>query len=111
MAKPVGLTVLKLKALEARDKPYEVRDEAVTGGYVVKWPSGALSYVLRFRFQNASKKFTLGRFDPDANGLAEARAKARGAQNQLTLARKPSAEALDPAVYSAANSGSDEPKP
>ena len=98
MAKPVGLTVLKLKALAARDKPYEVRDPALTGGYVVVWPSGALSYVLRFRFQNASKKVTLGRFDPDANGLAEIRALAREAQNQLTAARKPSADALDPAA-------------
>ena len=98
MAKPVGLTVLKLKALEPRDKPYEVRDPAVTGGYVVVWPSGALSYVVRFRFQGASKKVTLGRFDPDANGLAEIRAKAREAQNQLTVARKPAADALDPAA-------------
>jgi len=98
MAKPVGLTVLKLKALEARDKPYEVRDPAVTGGYVVVWPSKALSYVVRFRFQNANKKVTLGRFDPDANGLAEIRARAREAQNQLMAARKPSATALDPAA-------------
>ena len=49
-----------------------------------------------FVFQRR-KKVTLGRFDPDANGLAEVRAKAREAQNQLTQARKPSAEALDPA--------------
>jgi integrase len=98
MAKPVGLTVLKLKALEARAKPYEVRDPAIIGGYVVVWPTRALSYVLRFRFQGASKKVTLGRFDPDANGLAEIRAKAREAQNQLTAARKPAADAMDPAA-------------
>ena len=98
MAKPVGLTVLKLKALETRDKPYEVRDPAVTGGYVVMWPSRAFSYVLRFRFQNVSKKLTLGQFDPDANGLAEIRAKAREAQNQLMHARKASSDALDPAA-------------
>jgi integrase len=98
MAKPVGLTVLKLKALEARAKPYEVHDPAMIGGYVVAWPTRALSYVLRFRFQGASKKVTLGRFDPDANGLAEIRAKAREAQTQLTAARKPSADALDPAA-------------
>ena len=98
MAKPVGLTVLKLKALEARAKPYEVRDPAIVGGYVVVWPTRALSYVLRFRFQGASKKVTLGRFDPDANGLAEIRAEARAAQNQLTAARKPTADALDPAA-------------
>ena len=98
MAKLVGLTVLELKALKARGKPYEVRDPAVTGGYVVVWPSKALSYVVRFRFQNANKKVTLGRFDPDANGLGEIRALAREAQNQLTAARKPSAEALDPAA-------------
>ncbi len=97
MAKPVGLTVLNLKALRRRERSYEVRDPAVTGGYVVVWPSRALSYVVRFRFLNASKKVTLGRFDPDANGLAEVRALAREAQNQLTQARKPSAEALDPA--------------
>ena len=98
MAKPIGLTVLKLKALAVRDKPYEVRDPAIIGGYVVVWPTRALSYVLRFRFQGASKKVTLGRFDPDANGLAEIRAKAREAQNQLTAARKPTADALDPAA-------------
>ena len=95
---PVGLTVLKLKALEPRDKPYEVRDPAIIGGYVVVWPTRALSYVLRFRFQNASKKATIGRFGPVANGLAEIRAKAREAQNQLTAARKPAADALDPAA-------------
>ncbi len=98
MAKPVGLTVLKLRALEIRDKPYEVRDPAVTGGYVVVLPSGALSYVVRFRFQNANKKVTLGRFETDANGLAGIRAKAREAQNQLTAARNLSADALDPAA-------------
>jgi len=98
MSKPIGLTVLRLKALEPRDKPYEVRDPAVTGGYVVVWPSRALSYVVRFRFQNASRKVTLGKFDADAGGLAEIRAKAREAQNQLTQARKPSADALDPAA-------------
>ena len=54
------------------------RDRRLRGGLADR----ALSYVLRFRFQNASKKVTLGRFDPDANGLAEnSRQGARGAKS------------------------------
>jgi integrase len=96
--RPPISTVTEIKALRPEAKPYETRDSKVTGGYFVKWPSGAVTYVLRFRFQKASKKVTLGRFDPNDDGLAEIRVRAREAQNQLTAARKPTADALDPAA-------------
>jgi integrase len=96
--RPPISTVTEIKALRPEAKPYETRDSKVTGGYFVKWPSGAVTYVLRFRFQKASKKVTLGRFDPNDEGLAEIRVRAREAQNQLTAARKPTADAMDPAA-------------
>ena len=95
MAKPKGLTALELRALKPREQAYEVRDEAVTGGYVVVRPSGVLSYIVRFRFKGASRKLTVGAFDPDAGGLIEVRAAARAAQTDLEKARR--GAGLDPA--------------
>ncbi len=90
MAKAIGLTIMKLRALKPRDdgKPYEVRDEALTGGYVTVRSSGTLSYVVRYRIAGVSKKLTVGAFDPDAGGLAKVRALARSAQNDLHDARR-----------------------
>ncbi len=94
--KPAGLTVLALKALKPRAAAYEVRDLALTGTYVQVWPSGATSYILRYRFRGASKKLVIGRFNPDAGGLAEVRRAAREAQNRVMEARRQNADELDP---------------
>ena len=68
----------------------------MTGGRVQYWPSGAVSYLLRYRFKTKSKKLVIGKFNPDANELAEVRKKAREAQNQLMEARRGGDDALDP---------------
>jgi integrase len=94
--KPAGLTVLALKALKPRAAAYEVRDPALTGAYAQVWPSGATSYILRYRFRGRSKKLVIGKFNPDAGGLAEVRRAAREAQNQLVQARRQNADELDP---------------
>ena len=88
--------VLALKALKPRAAAYEVRDLALTGTYVQVWPSGATSYILRYRFRGASKKLVIGRFYPDAGGLAEVRRAAREAQNRVMEARRQNADELDP---------------
>ncbi len=90
MAKSAKLTVAKLRALEPRDKPYEVRDEGGgLGAYVVVWPSGALSYVVRYRQPGTSKtvKLTIGKVNLDEHGLAAVRAAARTARNEIEAAR------------------------
>ncbi len=69
------LTVKKLNSLAPRDAPYETKDDAEAGLYVVTWPSGAKTFVLRYRYQGRSKKLTLG-----ALSLAEARKRAREAR-------------------------------
>ncbi|MBG0800775.1 tyrosine-type recombinase/integrase [Methylocystis sp. H4A] len=93
MGKP--LTTKAVLALKPRIKPYEIRDPGITGAYVVVSPSGAFSYVLRYRFAGAKKKLTIGRFDP-ATGLADVRARAHAALADLAKARR-DPSAIDPA--------------
>ena len=91
MSKSAKLTVAKLRALEPRDKPYEVRDEAGgLGTYVVVWPSGQLSYIMRYRQAGTSKavKPTLGKLSLDEHGLASMRAAARTMRNEIEAARR-----------------------
>jgi integrase len=96
MAKP--LTTRAVLALKPRAKTFEVRDPGIVGGYVTVSPSGALSYVLRYRFVGAKKKLTIGRFDP-ATGLAAVRAQAHAALAALSKARRDSTgETPDPAA-------------
>jgi integrase len=95
-SRPAGLTVLALKALKPRAAAYEVKDDAITGCYVQVWPSGATSYILRYRFRGKSKKLVIGKFNPDAGGLAEVRRAAREAQNSVVIARCDHAGKLDP---------------
>ncbi len=94
--KTPGLTVMEVKALKPREADYEVRDEAVTGGYIVVRKSGRLSYVVRYRIGGVSKKLTIGVFDPDDGGLTTVRTLARTAQNDLVAARR--GAGLDPAT-------------
>ena len=99
MGKPAGLTARVIAALKPRVTAYEVRDAAVSGGYVVVFPSGAVSYVLCYRFAGKKVKHTVGKFDPTARGgLAGARAAALKALADLAQARTTTSEALlDPA--------------
>jgi len=76
MGKSTGLTVKRLEALAPGTAPYEVKDDAEAGLYAVVWPSGARTFVWRYRFQNKSRKLTLGPVS-----LAEARKRAREARN------------------------------
>jgi integrase len=89
--KPLGLTVAAIKALKPQAKPFEIKDDALMGAYVEMRPSGAVSYVLRYRFDHKTCKLTLGRFDPDEGGLSKARAKAREARNLLGQGVDPAA--------------------
>jgi integrase len=84
-------------ALKPRAAPYEVRDPALTGAYVVVHPSGALSFVLRYRFNGAKRKLSIGRFDP-ATGLGDVRAKAHAAAADLAKARRDPENGVDPAA-------------
>ncbi len=86
--KTSGLTVMELRALRPREADYEVRDEAITGGYVCVRKSGSLSYVIRFRVKGVSKKLTLGVFDISDGGLSRVRDEARLAQVALSAARR-----------------------
>jgi integrase len=71
-----GFTVKTIEALKPRGEPYELRDDAEPGLYVVVFPSGARSFVWRYRFHNRSKKLTLGPVS-----LAEARRRAQEARH------------------------------
>jgi len=96
MAKrPLGLTVASIKALKAQAKPFEIKDDAITGAYVEMRPSGAVSYVLRYRFVDRPRKFTIGKFDPDESDLARVRAVAREARNALGKGIDPAAAKRD----------------
>jgi integrase len=89
--KPLGLTVAGIKALKPQAKPYEKKDDAVAGAWVEVRPSGAVSYVLHYRFGEKSRKLTIGKFDVDEGGLARVRAAAREARNLLGDGIDPSA--------------------
>ncbi len=90
--KPLGLTVAGVKALKPQAKPYEKKDDAVAGAWVEVRPSGAVSYVLHYRFSEKSRKLTIGKFDVDEGGLARVRAAAREARNLLGQGLDPAGE-------------------
>jgi integrase len=60
MARKGGLTVIAIKNLGAKDTRYEVPDPACPGLYVVVHPSGAKSWVYRYRFIGRTRKLTIG---------------------------------------------------
>jgi hypothetical protein len=70
MGKPVGLTVKEILALPPREAPYETKDDAVTGGYIVKWPTGAVSYVQRHEFE-PEKRAALDRWAAHIEQIVE----------------------------------------
>lgn len=60
MARKGGLTVIAIKNLGAKATRYEVPDPGCPGLYVVVQPSGAKSWVYRYRFGGKSRKLTIG---------------------------------------------------
>ncbi|WP_292140816.1 site-specific integrase [Mesorhizobium sp.] len=100
--------VLTAKAVEtasAGDKRREIADAQVPGLYLVIQPSGVKSWALRYRFDGASRKLTIGpvllRRDEEITGrpalgeamtLPEARSAARDALQALSEGRDPAAE-------------------
>ncbi|TGU99174.1 site-specific integrase [Mesorhizobium sp. M00.F.Ca.ET.151.01.1.1] len=100
--------VLTAKAVEtasASDKRREVADAQVPGLYLVIQPSGVKTWALRYRFDGASRKLTIGpvllRRDEEitarpalgeAMTLPESRAAAREALQALSEGRDPAAE-------------------
>jgi integrase len=73
------MTSKTLQALERKPPPatrQEIADAHLPGLYLVRQPSGAMSWAVRYRFSGKSRKATLGPYP--ALGLADAR-KAAGA--------------------------------
>jgi integrase len=102
MAKSAGLTSREISALKPRAVAYEVRDPTVTGAYVQVWPSGAVSYLLRYRLGEKKVKLTIGKFDPKSpGGLKDVRAKALASLADVHAARAKGNVALDPAAQKA----------
>jgi integrase len=71
---PKALTVNSLERLETRPAPasrQEIPDGLLTGLYLVRQPSKAMSWVVRYRHRGGPRKLTLGRYP--AIGLKAAR--------------------------------------
>jgi integrase len=67
----------------------EVPDGEVRGMYLVVQPSGAKSYVLRYRHEGRPRKLTIG---PAEMGLGEARKLAAGARAAIAAGKDPQGE-------------------
>ncbi len=72
MSKP--LTAIAIDKLTPRAKRYEVADGGQRGLKLVVFPSGAKSFVVRYRFGDVKKKLTLGHISPAAARKAAAAA-------------------------------------
>jgi integrase len=96
------LTAVAIRALKPQAKLYEVGDGGCAGLRVAVFPSGAKSFVHRYRRNEVSKKDTLG--SVDSTTLAEARRQVTAARARL--ARDEPA----PAVQSALQGGDAIPK-
>jgi integrase len=83
------LTDLKLKALPRPKKRREIPDGRVAGLYLVHQASGAMSWALRYRFDGASRKLTIGRCPPIT--IAAARRRATEALGDIAGGKDPAA--------------------
>ena len=83
------LTDLKLKALPRPKKRREIPDGRVAGLYLVHQASGAMSWALRYRFDGASRKLTIGRCPPIT--IAAARRRAQEALGEIAGGKDPAA--------------------
>lgn len=82
------------------DKRREVPDPYLSGLYLIVQPTGAKGWALRYRFGGKSKKLTLGRWP--VIGLADARAAAGAAQDEIERGTDPAAIRAAEAVVMAA---------
>jgi integrase len=82
------LTAIGVEKLKPRAYRYEVGDPGARGLRVIVFPSGAKSFVLRYRFAGRPQKLTIG---PVLIGLAAARAEAAKAVYALSQGRDPAA--------------------
>lgn len=82
------LTVIGIRGLRPRDKPYKVADG--NGLFLLVQPSGALLWRFKFRCRGIEKKLSLGRF-PEVS-LHEARARREEARAKLIDGVDPAAE-------------------
>jgi integrase len=85
------LTAVSIAALRKRSKRYEVRDAGCAGLRVCVFPSGAKSFVLRYRFRGASRKLTLA---PVLIGAEPTNEPQMGVPTGLAGARKLATDAL-----------------
>jgi Arm DNA-binding domain len=93
------LTAVAIRALKPQPQPYEVSDGGCTGLRVVIFPTGAKSFIHRFRREGVPKKATLG--SADSLTLAEAR-------RQVAAARARLERDIDPAPVQPALHGGDD---
>jgi integrase len=79
-----ALTAIRVEKLKARINRYEVPDRAQRGLYVVVFPSGKKSFVVRYRYGRIKRKLTLGGIS-----LAAARKAAAAALYEVHEGRDP----------------------
>ncbi|WP_417264555.1 tyrosine-type recombinase/integrase [Celeribacter sp.] len=90
MTKARAITTKSVEAMKPDpEKRIEVPDPALKGLYLVIQASGAKSWALRYRFAGKPKKLTLGKWP--LMGVADARAAASEAIDEVELGRDPSA--------------------
>lgn len=95
-----NLTELAIKALKPGTSRREVPDGLIPGLYLVIQPTGATSWVVRYRFGRAPRKLTLGRYPvislKDARKLAQ-EALVAVARGEDVAAAKQAAKTVAPA--------------
>lgn len=90
LAARLFLTEAAIKRLKPTSKRQELADGLIPGLYLQIDPSGARSFVLRYRASGRTRKLTLGRWP--ALGLADARQLARDAILAVKQGRDPGTE-------------------
>jgi hypothetical protein len=83
------LTTKAVENIKPTDTRREVPDGEIRGMYLVIQPSGAKSYVLRYRHAGKPRKLTVG---PAEMGLGEARKLAASARAAIAAGRDPQGE-------------------
>src|ERR1700733_14404023 len=83
------LTAKAIENIKPSDVRREVPDGEIRGMYLVVQPSGAKSYVLRYRYAGKPRKLTVG---PAEMGLGEARKLAATARAGIAAGRDPQGE-------------------
>jgi integrase len=85
-------TVKQIENLKPRDDRYEIADANLPSNRIVVFPSGAKSWIFRYRFNGRTRKMTLA---AGATDLARARELGMEALNAVKAKRDPGAEALE----------------